>query len=106
GTRPTKTLEQALGVLVCTFLRYARQEGAKCTLNRGELRELLENELQIPPGAFEELMRLLDTNKDQEVDFEEYARFVAAACSFFHQFFSDSPPCQPRIQPCPRHLFS
>ncbi|XP_028566816.2 protein S100-A3-like [Podarcis muralis] len=98
-----QTLEQALGGLVCTFQRYCRKEGDRRTLSKGELKELLENELpslktlQIKDGAFEELMALLDTNKDNQVDFEEYIRFIAAACTFFHDFFRDSPPVQPRL---------
>uniref|UniRef100_A0ACB8G728 Uncharacterized protein n=1 Tax=Sphaerodactylus townsendi TaxID=933632 RepID=A0ACB8G728_9SAUR len=62
-------LEQALGVLTCTFQRYCRKEGDKHTLSRGELMDLLKTELpslktlKIKEGAFEELMTLLDTNK-------------------------------------------
>ncbi|XP_053134040.1 protein S100-A2-like [Hemicordylus capensis] len=99
-----QTLGQALGVLVCTFQHYCRKEGDRSTLSKGELRELLENELpslrtlQIKDGALEELMALLDTNKDNQVDFEEYIRFVAAACTFFHDFFRDAPAVQPRVQ--------
>lgn len=40
-----QTLEKALGVLVCTFQRYCRKDGNQTTLSKGELRELLENEL-------------------------------------------------------------
>ncbi|XP_061462335.1 protein S100-A3-like [Rhineura floridana] len=97
------TLERALGALVCTFQRYCRKEGDRHTLSKGELRELLDNELPslqtlpIKDGAYEELMALLDTNKDGQVDFEEYIRFIAAACTFFHEFFRDSPVAQPRV---------
>uniref|UniRef100_A0A8D0B5V5 S100 calcium binding protein A3 n=1 Tax=Salvator merianae TaxID=96440 RepID=A0A8D0B5V5_SALMN len=100
----SRTLEQALGVLACTFQRYSRKEGDRHTLSRGELKELLENELpslqtlQIKDGAFEELMSLMDTNKDGQVDFEEYIRFITAACTFFHSFFQDSPAVLPRVQ--------
>nr|XP_056708691.1 protein S100-A2-like [Euleptes europaea] len=97
-------LEQALGVLVCTFQRYGRKEGNRHTLSRGELLDLLKTELpslktlKIKEGAFEELMALLDTNKDGQVDFEEFIRFVSAACTYFHDFFKDSPAVRPRVQ--------
>ncbi|XP_063002421.1 protein S100-A2-like [Elgaria multicarinata webbii] len=98
-----ETLERALGVLVCTFQRYCQKEGDQRTLSKGELKELLEKELpslktvEIKDGAFEELMSLLDTNKDNQIDFEEYIRFITAACTFVHDFFKDSPAVQPRV---------
>ncbi|XP_077180509.1 protein S100-A2-like [Paroedura picta] len=97
-------LEQALGVVVCTFQRYCQKEGNRHTLSRGELRDLLKMELpslkslKIKEGALEELMALLDSNKDGQVDFEEYIRFVSSACTFFHDFFKDSPAVHPRVQ--------
>ncbi|XP_014433499.1 protein S100-A2-like isoform X2 [Pelodiscus sinensis] len=99
-----QTLQQALAVLVCTFQRYAKQEGNRFTLSRRELRELLETELpslgnvQVKEGAFEELMSILDTNGDEEVDFQEYIRFVAVACTLSHEFFLDFPAALPRGQ--------
>ncbi|XP_015267210.1 PREDICTED: protein S100-A3-like [Gekko japonicus] len=97
-------LEQALGVVVCIFQRYCRKEGNRYTLSRGELLDLLKKELpilktlKIKEGAFEEFMALLDTNSDGQVDFEEYIRFVSVACTYFHDFFKDSPPDHPRVQ--------
>ncbi|XP_067395415.1 protein S100-A4-like isoform X2 [Emydura macquarii macquarii] len=99
-----QTLQQALAVLVCTFQRYSKKEGDRRTLSKGELKELLEKELpslgnvQMKEGAFEELLSLLDANKDGEVDFEEYIRFVAVACTFCHEFFLDFPVVLPRGQ--------
>ncbi|KAM7138480.1 protein S100-A2-like isoform 1-T2 [Macrochelys suwanniensis] len=99
-----QTLQQALAVLVCTFQRYSKQEGDRFTLSRGELKKLLEKELpslgdvQVKEGAFEELLSILDANKDGEVDFQEYIRFVAVACTLCHEFFVDSPVVLPRGQ--------
>ncbi|XP_074836848.1 protein S100-A2-like [Carettochelys insculpta] len=97
-----QTLQQALAELVCTFQRYARQEGDRFMLSHRELRELLEKELpslgnvQVKEGAFEELLGILDTDKDREVSFEEYIRFVAVACTLCHEFFMDFPVGLPR----------
>ncbi|XP_025022996.1 protein S100-A3-like [Python bivittatus] len=98
-----RTLEQALGEVVCTFQRYCRKEGDRNTLSKAELRSLLQNELpslqtlQIKGRAFEEMLTLLDTDQDGEVNFEEYIRFVAAAFTFFHLYFRDAPVVQPRV---------
>uniref|UniRef100_A0A8C3PEB3 Protein S100 n=1 Tax=Chrysemys picta bellii TaxID=8478 RepID=A0A8C3PEB3_CHRPI len=95
-------LQQALAVLVCTFQRYAKQEGDRFTLSRGELKELLEKELpslgDVKHEKVEELMSILDANRDGEVDFQEYIRFVAVACTLCHEFFLDSPVVLPRGQ--------
>ncbi|XP_042296944.1 protein S100-A2-like [Sceloporus undulatus] len=98
------TLERALGVLVCTFQRYCKKEGDKHTLSKAQLKELLVKELpslqrlHLKEGTLEKLMASLDKNKDNQVDFEEFIRFVAAACTFFHDFFQDEPAVLPRVQ--------
>ncbi|XP_058015801.1 protein S100-G-like isoform X1 [Ahaetulla prasina] len=98
-----QTLEQALGEVVCTFQRYCRKEGDRNTLSKDELRNLLQTELpslqtlQIKGQALEEMLTLLDTDRDGEVTFEEYIRFVAAAFTFFHLQFRDAPVVQPRV---------
>ncbi|XP_063172933.1 protein S100-A6-like [Candoia aspera] len=98
-----RTLEQALGKLVSTFQGYCRKEGDRNTLSKAELRSLLENELPslqtlgVKGKAFEEMRTLLDMDRDGEVNFEEYIRFIAAACTFFHLYFRDAPVVQPRV---------
>ncbi|XP_070622526.1 protein S100-G-like [Erythrolamprus reginae] len=98
-----KTLEQALGEVVGTFQRYCRKDGDRNTLTKDELRSLLQTELpslqtlEIKGEALEELLTLLDTDRDGEVTFEEYIRFVAAAFTFFHLQFRDAPVVQPRV---------
>lgn len=46
---------------------------------------------------YDKLMSALDTNKDNEVDFEEYVHSLARICLFCHKHFRDCPP-EP---PCP-----
>lgn len=43
-------------------------------------------------------MSVLDTNKDQEVDFGEFVRALACLCTYCHDYFKDCPP-EP---PCPQ----
>ncbi|XP_077446506.1 uncharacterized protein LOC144066948 [Stigmatopora argus] len=72
-------LETAMESLIVVFHRYASQDG---TLSRRELRELMENELsnflksQKDPAAVDKIMKDLDTNKDGQVDFEEFVSLV------------------------------
>ncbi|XP_018535999.1 ictacalcin [Lates calcarifer] len=75
-------LPAAMAILMDTFDRYAGKEGDKKTLSKGELTELLRNEL---PGAsasdkaaVDEFFSMLDDDKDGVVDFKEYVTFVTA----------------------------
>ncbi|XP_061753415.1 protein S100-A1-like [Nerophis ophidion] len=74
-------LEIAMESLITVFHRYASRDG-KGTLNRRELRELMENELsnflrsQKDPAAVDKIMKDLDTNGDGQVDFEEFVSLV------------------------------
>ncbi|NXF39191.1 S10A4 protein, partial [Nyctibius bracteatus] len=95
-------LEQALAVMVTTFYRYSGKEGDKYKLSKAELKELLNKELpifgskQMDEVEFKRLMNDLDHNKDSEMDFKEYACFLACVTMGFNEFFKDGPPKQPR----------
>ncbi|XP_059206015.1 protein S100-A10a [Centropristis striata] len=87
-------LETAMESLIKVFHRYATQEGKTRTLNRKELRELMENELsnflksQKDPAAVDRIMKDLDTNNDGQVDFEEFVSLVVGlsiACEQCYQ---------------------
>ncbi|KAG7225504.1 hypothetical protein INR49_027499, partial [Caranx melampygus] len=81
ATMPSE-LETAMESLIKVFHRYASKEGRTGTLNRRELRELMENELsnflksQKDPAAVDKIMKDLDTNGDGQVDFEEFVSLV------------------------------
>ncbi|KAL7382186.1 hypothetical protein ABVT39_018010 [Epinephelus coioides] len=87
-------LETAMESLIKVFHRYASKEGRSGTLNRRELRELMENELstflmsQKDPAAVDKIMKDLDTNGDGQVDFEEFVSLVVGlsiACEQCYQ---------------------
>ncbi|XP_060613938.2 protein S100-A5-like [Anolis sagrei] len=84
-------LEKALASLVLTFHRYSGQEGNPLTLSRKELKELVQKELQLgermKESGIDVLMRSLDQNKDQEVDFKEFTAFLSALCMAYNDFF-------------------
>merc|ERR1712002_1445558 len=77
-------LETAMESLIKVFHRYASRDGKSGTLNRRELRELMENEL----SNFLRSQKDLDTNGDGQVDFEEFVSLVVGlsiACEQCYQ---------------------
>ncbi|XP_032375459.1 ictacalcin [Etheostoma spectabile] len=75
-------LMKAMDLLRAIFDKYAGKEGAKDTLTKKELAELLRAELgaQEPQGKaeVEKFFGMLDNDGDGVVSFEEYVSFVAA----------------------------
>ncbi|KAK1805390.1 hypothetical protein P4O66_019705 [Electrophorus voltai] len=95
---PSTNLESAMQMLIKTFHKYSGKEGDKYTLSRGELRELLTEELGNYLGnaqdkdAVERVMNDLDANNDGEVDFTEFIILMGALTVACNDFFLDSPP--------------
>ncbi|XP_028845552.1 protein S100-P-like [Denticeps clupeoides] len=83
-------LETAMAILMQTFDKYATVEGNKCTLNKGELKTMMEAELPSfmkgakNPDEVDKMMKALDYNGDAEVDFSEFVVFVAAMTCACH----------------------
>ncbi|KAF7663024.1 hypothetical protein LDENG_00220310 [Lucifuga dentata] len=73
-------LENCLDTLINVFHRYADKEK---TLDKKDLRKLLENELptflhaQQDPKIVENIIQDMDQNKDQKMNFEEFVSFIA-----------------------------
>ncbi|XP_050787003.1 protein S100-A4-like [Gopherus flavomarginatus] len=94
-------LEQALAVMVSTFHKYSARQGDKFKLSKAELKELLTKELpsfqskQMDDAEFQKIMNDLDVNKDNEVDFQEFACFLACVAMGFNDFFKDH--CQKQL---------
>ncbi|XP_049638333.1 protein S100-A5 [Suncus etruscus] len=85
-------LEKALTTLVTTFHKYSGREGSKLTLSRRELKELIQNELslaEMKESSIDNLMKSLDKNSDQEIDFKEYSVFLTTLCMAYNDFFLD-----------------
>ncbi|XP_065782589.1 protein S100-A5 isoform X2 [Muntiacus reevesi] len=83
-------LEKALTTLVTTFHKYSGREGSKLTLSRKELKELIKKELclgEMKESSIDDLMKSLDKNSDQEIDFKEYSVFLTTLCMAYNDFF-------------------
>uniref|UniRef100_F1SFV8 Protein S100 n=2 Tax=Sus scrofa TaxID=9823 RepID=F1SFV8_PIG len=83
-------LEKALTTMVTTFHKYSGREGSKLTLSRRELKELIKKELclgEMKESSVDDLMKSLDKNSDQEIDFKEYSVFLTTLCMAYNDFF-------------------
>ncbi|XP_026228640.1 protein S100-A10b [Anabas testudineus] len=76
-------LEKCMENLIMIFHRYAKEDGNGKTLNKKELKKLIENELptflksQKNPKTVDCIMKDLDSNRDDQLDFEEFLPLVA-----------------------------
>ncbi|KAM3614009.1 uncharacterized protein V6R79_008410 [Siganus canaliculatus] len=77
-------MEKCMETLIVLFHRYGHQDGGgKTFLSKKELKKLIEEELpsflkaQKNPQTVDCIMKDLDLNKDDKLDFEEFLPFVA-----------------------------
>ncbi|XP_019965830.1 protein S100-A10b [Paralichthys olivaceus] len=76
-------LETSMECIIKVFHDYASEDKDGRTLNKKELKKLLENELPVflkaqkNPNTVDCIMKDLDQNKDDKINFEEFVGFVA-----------------------------
>ncbi|XP_032873100.1 protein S100-Z [Amblyraja radiata] len=89
-------LEGAMDTLIQVFHNYSGKEGDMYKLNKGELKDLLHHELehflaaQKDPSLVDNIMKDLDSNRDNEVDFNEFVILVAALTVACNEFFQET----------------
>ncbi|XP_058681879.1 protein S100-Z [Poecile atricapillus] len=94
-TAMTSPLEDAMDTLIRIFHHYSGKEGDRYKLSKGELKELLTSELtdflsgHKDPLLIDKIMNDLDSNKDNEVDFNEFVILVAALTVACNDFFEE-----------------
>uniref|UniRef100_A0A3Q3W024 Protein S100 n=1 Tax=Mola mola TaxID=94237 RepID=A0A3Q3W024_MOLML len=75
-------LEKCMESLIVIFHRYASESGDGNTLTKKELKKLIEGELpsflkaQKNPKTVDCIMKDLDLNKDDKLDFEEFLPLI------------------------------
>ncbi|KAF1552465.1 hypothetical protein FQV10_0011731, partial [Eudyptes schlegeli] len=88
-------LEDAMDTLIKIFHHYSGKEGDRYKLSEGELKELVTSKLtnflsgQKDPLLIDKIMKDLDSNKDNEVDFNEFVILVAALIVACNDFFEE-----------------
>ncbi|XP_070768084.1 protein S100-A10b [Enoplosus armatus] len=89
-------LESCMESLIKTFHRYADEDGDGKTLSKKELKKLVETELptflktQNNPKTVDCIMKDLDQNKDDKLDFEEFLPLIVGlsmACEKCYMLF-------------------
>ncbi|XP_058258341.1 ictacalcin-like [Hemibagrus wyckioides] len=87
-------LQKGMAMLIATFHKYSGKEGDKLTLSKGELKDLLNNEMGemfakcTDQAKLEKMFKDLDANADGKVDFQEYITLVACITTLCNEFFS------------------
>uniref|UniRef100_A0A3Q0SG41 S100 calcium binding protein, beta (neural) n=1 Tax=Amphilophus citrinellus TaxID=61819 RepID=A0A3Q0SG41_AMPCI len=88
-------LETSMATIIAVFQKYSEREGDKHKLKKGELKDLLHDELPDlmasvnDQAALDSLMESLDTDGDAECNFQEFMAFIATVTVCCHEFFKD-----------------
>ncbi|XP_074118207.1 protein S100-A6 [Sminthopsis crassicaudata] len=81
-------LDEAICSIIAIFHKYSSREGDKSTLSKKELKELIQEELclgaKIEDEEISELMKGLDQDKDQEVNFQEFLAFLGTLALLYN----------------------
>ncbi|XP_055066497.2 ictacalcin-like [Misgurnus anguillicaudatus] len=86
-------LQKSMASMIAVFYKYSGKEGDKKTLSKGELKDLLTNEMgdvigkSTDQAALDKIFKDLDANRDGTVDFQEYVTLVACITMMCNEFF-------------------
>ncbi|NWY23758.1 S100Z protein, partial [Pheucticus melanocephalus] len=90
----TTPLEDAMDTLIRIFHHYSDKEGDRNKLIKSRVKKLKKKPLhniqgQKDPFLVDKIMNDLDSNKDNEVDFNEFVILVAALTVACNDFFEE-----------------
>ncbi|NWS20862.1 S100Z protein, partial [Pachyramphus minor] len=97
----TTPLKDVMDTLIRIFHHYSGKEGDRYKLSKGELKELLTNELidflssnsfslgPKDPLVVDKIMKDLDSSNNNELDFNEFVILVAALTVACNDFFEE-----------------
>ncbi|NXJ11259.1 CRNN protein, partial [Odontophorus gujanensis] len=101
-------LQDNINGIIATFYTHARSDGNSSTLSKGELRQLIEQELEgmimdaQDPRTVEKVLLFLDEDSNGKVDFSEFLNLVfrvAMAChKQFQQYLEPEVYQKPTVQ--------
>ncbi|XP_065604997.1 cornulin-like [Cyrtonyx montezumae] len=86
-------LQDNINGIIATFYTYARSDGDSSTLSKGELRQLIEQELEDmimdaqDPRTVEKVLLFLDEDSSGKVDFGEFLNLVFRVAKACHKQF-------------------
>ncbi|XP_068616520.1 protein S100-A1 [Brachionichthys hirsutus] len=97
-------LQLSMQLQADVFYHYSSKEGSKSTLNKSELKELLNGELKDlincdrNPEALEEMMAELDASREGEITFMDFAYYIAMLTVSLHMVPGDPDRCSMQQQ--------
>ncbi|XP_048359305.1 protein S100-A6-like [Sphaerodactylus townsendi] len=82
-------IDMALGTLVAAFHDYAKKHNDGTTINKKELKELIEKEVslgqKVNDKEIQGLMGDLDRNGDEKLDFKEYLTLLGRLAVHYNE---------------------
>lgn len=90
---PTET-ERCIESLIAVFQRYAGRDGNRSSLSKTEFLTFMNTELaaftknQKDPGVLDRMMKKLDTNRDGQLDFQEFLNLIGGLAVACHDSFT------------------
>ncbi|XP_052014085.1 protein S100-A11-like [Apodemus sylvaticus] len=86
-------MERCIESLIAVFQKYSGKDGNSCQLSKTELCSFMNTELatfmknQKDPGVLDHMMKKVDLNSDEQLDFQEFLNFIGCIAIACHESF-------------------
>ncbi|XP_077362693.1 ictacalcin-like [Festucalex cinctus] len=93
-------VQAAICLLINAFQKYAGRDGDKNSMNKGEVKEMLNQEFGLELGkakdqtAIDRIFKDLDANSDNSVDFMEFVSLVASLALVLQESMMHGSACK------------